>query len=328
MGKLARLLATAAWLSAVCMAETWTELANISTGTLREHCTVALSSTQIVTLGGVVTGGATTNQVLVYDIPKNSWSKLTTLPVGLNHCNAAAIDGKIYVLGGMTATNAAYTWRATNASNVFDTKTGAWTALDPQPLTIPKGASAVGVYKGVIYLAGGKLGTNQKSVDNVIAFDTATLKWLTLPEPARSMGGGRDHIGGAVVGHKFYALGGRDTQTNNVKGDVYMLDLDNLAAGWKPMAKLPTPRGGLSAAAVGTKIYTFGGEGNPASGARGVFPDTEAYDTETDSWTKLKPMSVPRHGTQAAAADGKIYLPGGGRASGSMDSDVMDSFTP
>jgi len=322
-----RILAASVLLPAACLAETWTELANVPTGTLREHCTVALSPNQIVTLGGVVTGGATTNQVLIYDVANNTWSKSTPLPVGLNHCNAAAVDGKIYVLGGMTATNAAYTWRATTASNVYDPKTSEWTALDPQPLSVAKGASAVGVYKGVIYLAGGKLGTNQKSVDNVIAFDTATRKWVTLPEAARAMPGPRDHVGGAVVGHKLYVLGGRDTQTGNVKDTLYILDLDDAAAGWKTGPKLPTARGGLSAAALGTKIYTFGGEGNTAN-SRGVFDQTEVYDTVADSWAKLQPMKVPRHGTCVAAAGGKIYVPGGGTASGYGDSNVMDAFTP
>lgn len=74
---------------------------------------------------------------------------------------------------------------------------------------------------------------------------------------------------------------------------------------------MPTTRGGLNGGAVGTKFYVFGGEGNPDS-STGVFNQSEVFDTESQEWTELKPMQVPRHGTQAAAVGGLVYVPGGG----------------
>ncbi|MGW0880119.1 hypothetical protein [Streptomyces sp. NPDC002671] len=53
-------------------------------------------------------------------------------------------------------------------------------------------------------------------------------------------------------------------------------------------------RGGIAAAAIGTTIYTFGGEGNPAPGSHGVFPNTEAYDTTRDRWQILALTQTPR----------------------------------
>jgi len=124
-------------------------------------------------------------------------------------------------------------------------------------------------------------------------------------------------------------VGGRDTETTNVKDTLYVLDLENMASGWATKAKLPTARGGLATAALGTKIYTFGGEGNQAASQRGIYNQTEMYDTETDTWTKLSPMKTPRHGTAAAAEGGKIYIPGGGTSSGlGTDVSLFDSFSP
>ena len=75
---------------------------------------------------------------------------------------------------------------------------------------------------------------------------------------------------------------------------------------------MPTPRGGISVAAIGRKIYTFGGEGNPDPEAGDVFNQTEVYDVQADCWAKLSPMDLPRHGFAAVSVGDIIYTPGGG----------------
>jgi N-acetylneuraminic acid mutarotase len=175
------------------------------------------------------------------------------------------------------------------------------------------------------------MGTGTKSVDTVSAFNTTSRKWLTnIPAIASRIPQPRDHVGAAVVGSKFYVIGGRDTETSNVKDTVYVLDLENLSTGWKTSnAKVPTPRGGLATASIGGKIYTFGGEGNRVAGSNGIFKDSEVYDVATDRWAKLGPMAKPRHGTFAAAIDGRIYLPGGGTTDRiGTDVDYVDAYSP
>lgn len=130
-------------------AESWTVLASIPTGTLREHTTIALGS-QVITIGGVVTGGATTKMVQVYDTISNKWSRIADLPVPINHGNVAVADGKIWLLGGLTSTSAAYTWKATTNAAVYDPATDAWTAIEGLSAAQARGASAVGVYNGTI----------------------------------------------------------------------------------------------------------------------------------------------------------------------------------
>src|SRR5439155_19560446 len=84
---------------------------------------------------------------------------------------------------------------------------------------------------------------------------------------------------------------------------------------------LPTPRGALSAAAVGNKIYVIGGAKIPASvdqkgglvggGPVELLATNEVYDTLTGKWTALAPMSLPRNHHGSAAVDGKVYVIGG-----------------
>jgi N-acetylneuraminic acid mutarotase len=78
---------------------------------------------------------------------------------------------------------------------------------------------------------------------------------------------------------------------------------------------MPTPRGGIAAAAVGGCLYVFGGEGNQFH-PRGIFDQVEVYDPSTDSWQALDPMAAPRHGIGAAVAGSRIYLPGGATVQG------------
>jgi N-acetylneuraminic acid mutarotase len=80
---------------------------------------------------------------------------------------------------------------------------------------------------------------------------------------------------------------------------------------------MPVPRGGLSGGAVGTKFYTFGGEGNP-NATNGIFQETEMFDMANETWVEKSPMPVPRHGLNAAVVGNRVYLPGGGLQEGGI----------
>jgi N-acetylneuraminic acid mutarotase len=94
----------------------------------------------------------------------------------------------------------------------------------------------------------------------------------------------RDHTLAAVVGRKFYVLGGSEKGQLKGKDTVLILDLDDIDSSWTARAaKPPTPRVGLSATAVGNSVYTFGGEGNPKSPLIYLFNNTEVYHVESDN---------------------------------------------
>jgi len=81
---------------------------------------------------------------------------------------------------------------------------------------------------------------------------------------------------------------------------------------WTKAAPLPEAALELYAAAVGTKMYIFGGiEPN------GVVPSglVYEYDSAADQWTKKKAMVLPSHHNAVTALNGRIYLFGGFAAS-------------
>lgn len=318
-------------------ASTWTSLANITIAPRQEHTTVFLPPSTIGILGGVIPSeqlASTTDLMQFYSIPDNTWRTLRPVPKPINHVNAAVSGGKIYVLGGLVdAPDGSPAWVATPDSWVYDPKTNEWTSIAPMPVAEARGSAAVGVYDGMIILAGGleklELAGDrlQVTVATVSIFDTKKGKWLEVAEAAKNIPEGRDHAGAAVVGDKFYVLGGRKDGQLNVKDTVFSLDLCDIRKGWKTSkARMPTPRGGLAAGVIGRKVYTFGGEGNQQVES-GVFNETEAFDTISDSWEKLAPMKLPRHGTSAVGVGRSVYIPGGGIFIGPGPVADFDTFT-
>ncbi|KAK5654726.1 hypothetical protein OQA88_7051 [Cercophora sp. LCS_1] len=303
--------------------QAWTTLSPIPTGPIHEHSTVLLSPTQLATIGGVLQAGGVINSVYIYNIPNNTWTRASPLPITINHANGAVVDSKIYVLGGMTGPS----WSGTPNSYVYDPTTDKWTSISPMPASEARGSAVMGVHNKTIWLASGKTGSGGRSVTTVSAFDTASGKWITVPDKAKNIPEGRDHGGGGIVGTKFYQIAGSDGAIANRKDTVFVLDLEALEKGWvTAKGKMPTPRRGFASAVVGEEIWTFGGEGNPDTQS-GVFGEVEVYDTGKDSWRKVSGMKVPRHGSSAVAVGGRIYIPGGGTAMGTPATDLFDVYS-
>jgi N-acetylneuraminic acid mutarotase len=293
-----------------------------------------LSSETLAILGGVIPEGDlvnTTDIMQLYDIPSNTWSDAPSIPLPMNHANVAVVEGKIYLLGGLSV-DAAGAWVGEGRSWAYDPKDNEWTSIASMPNGTERGSAAMGVHGKNIYLAGGMTildvpgGGYQDSVATVSVYDTKKDTWKVLPQELPE---GRDHAGGSVVGSTLYVLGGRNFGSTNNRDTVFSLRLHNPKATWKTSkSRMPTARGGVSAATVGKKVHIFGGEGNEAEGSHGVFNETEVFDTKTETWKTLQPMKLPRHGTSAIAVKGKIYIPGGGIYENAGPVNTFDVFCP
>lgn len=114
---------------------TWTTLADIALLPRQEHTTFFLRPSTIGIIGGVVPRNesfATTDLVQLYSIPDNSWKTVAPMPIPLNHVNAAVVDGKLYVLGGLADTVDG-NWAAIPDSWVYDPVTDIWQELERMP---------------------------------------------------------------------------------------------------------------------------------------------------------------------------------------------------
>ncbi|KAI1475914.1 galactose oxidase [Daldinia eschscholtzii] len=311
----------------------WTDLPPVGNGApIQEHGTTA-TDTHIYLLGGISPNANASIPAIqsrdtfeAYSLEDGTWERLPPIPEAFTHINAAAIGGKVYVLGGLTGDGADRVWRSTRDSFVYDIASRVWSDLPPMPEGQGRGSAAIGISGDIIYLAGGldrlEIGGEQLTLDIVTAYDTKKGTWTTLP----SLPAPRDHVGGAIIGSKFWVVGGRDHGQVNVRNTTWSLDLKAPEKGWKAHAEMPTARGGLAFGVIGDYIATFGGEGNPDPASNGVFNETEVYSIKEDKWFKQPAMPHPRHGTAAASVNGRIYIPGGGIVLGSGPVDTFDTF--
>ncbi|KAK1233173.1 hypothetical protein PQX77_003709 [Marasmius sp. AFHP31] len=316
--------------SALCSG-TWRNSTPIASGPRQEHCVTSIGDT-VYLIGGIsppppdVPFPPTATLGEAFNTTESIWRRIADLPIPMSHCNIASLNGKLYVLGGMNGDEGV--WERTGRSFEYCPRDDTWTELPSMPEGEERGASAVGVWGSSVFLAGGLrtlnlLDATQDTVATGLVYDTRTKQWSQLPDLPE----GRDHVGGAVIEKTFYVVGGRIRGQDNVRGTVFAMNLATREKKWVEKSRMPTPRGGLAAAAIGGKIFTFGGEGSTALlGPTGVYNNTEVYDTVRDSWEVLTPMAVPRHGTGATSVGSEIYMPGGGVLRSAGPVDVNDVF--
>src|SRR5437867_279204 len=197
---------------------------------------------------------------------------------------------------------------------------GRWSQMKP----IPQGEEeVVGVaVEGRMYGLGGLgafPGWEPKQI--FFRYDPAANDWSRLP----SLPEGVHHPGVAAVGDKIYVMGGFTISRPAGGGlpawvptnSVWVFDI--AANAWSKGVAVPTPRGALTATAVGTKIYAIGGARNPSYSTPELRPTVpvenlatnEVLDTATGKWSPLRPMLTARNHHGAARIDGKIYVVGG-----------------
>ena len=249
------------------------------------------------------------------------WSARAPLPFAQQETAVLAVGDDVYVLGGLDA--AATTLAVVQ---VYDATTDRWRSGKPLPRPLHHvNAAVVG---GRIWVTGALDGTGFAAVGDVFAFDPATSEWT--PKSAMPAGSERGASMVAAIGETIYVAGGlrggaaaadREECPPGGRGasigaHVPRVDaFDPVTGAWTERAPMPTSRAGAAVAVVGGRVVVFGGEGDTRR-ASGVFPEVEAYDPSTDSWSPLPSMTTPRHGMGAATVGDLVIVPGGGTQNG------------
>src|SRR6188474_2879125 len=270
-----------------------------------------------------------------YDPATNKWTKKQPMPRAAHHAALTAANGKIYVMGGFvapteTALPLGAAWQPIDNAWQYDPATDSWKSLPPVPT---KRGSAVAVEAGgKIYTIGGSTTVEGRVINDsngrleskdpfftafgpsrVLSvnevYDPTTNKW----ETRQPMSVPRNHAFGGAVNGKIYVIGGRTgqgfilTATNTDVVEEY----DPLSDSWNaPKERMPTARSGGVSGTDGRRIYVAGGEVTTQQ-LVGAFRAIEAYDPLTNSWSKLPPMPMPRHGAAGAVINNRLYLVSG-----------------
>ncbi|MDR4493137.1 MAG: kelch repeat-containing protein [Nitrospirales bacterium] len=296
------------------------------------------------------------------------WHTAAPAPTKRTEVAAAALNGKIFVVGGFEEPGFGnlLNFAITPSLQEYDPSTDRWTARAPMPVALHH--VGIGVSGGKLYVIGGYQLSGFSvwhPVATVYAYDPETDVWsegapMSNPRGALSV---TEHEG------KLYAIGGYDRKANIATVEVY----DPARNVWTTRAPLPTPRDHLATATVSGKVYVIGGRLNGdygrnlsvtemydpvtdewsrvadlptarsgitasevggriyvfgGEGAEGTFRENEAYDPERNIWEPMAPMSTGRHGLGSAVIQTRLYVISGGPTPGGSFSNLNEVFTP
>jgi N-acetylneuraminic acid mutarotase len=231
-----------------------------------------------------------------YDIRRNRWSRVRSMPIGLNHSTATAHAGRLYVHGGYAGRGLS---EPTAALLEYRPLRNRWRRLRSSPTA--RAAHAAAVVGDHLYVAGGA--GSSRSLRSLEVFDFRERRWRrgpSFPGPARN------HTTGVASGGRFYVLAGRDT-SNLATAERY----DPRRRRWERLPDLRFARGGIASARVsGGRIVVFGGE-NLEPGGTTIAP-VELFDVRRRRWRRLPAMLTPRHGLGGAALGDRVFAIQGG----------------
>jgi hypothetical protein len=272
--------------------------------------------------------GQMTAAVQIYDLVKNRWRRGPDLPEGRHHAQLVSVGHDLYLLGGFIRTQ--------HAGNDNFWQDGNWQAsadilkLAPQATTwqlvgqLPKPlAETVSFVKDQqIHLLGGR---SPAGADNSQWQHHLDQDWhwqinpLALPAPdavteLAKLPVKKNSAAMAVWNQQAWWLGGRNRALGNTAG---IAAFDFASRGWLPAAQtpdLPQAQAGLAAAAIGTQICVFGGEGSQEP--NNVFHTIWCFTPKTGHWQATGQMQPARHGHGAVAVGNAVYLMGGATVAG------------
>jgi len=270
--------------------------------------------TRLVIAGGFSTGmtegNLITMDVLTYDTASGEWGALPPAPVAWTHANVAAVGGVVYLLGGLEGAS----FQPNGAAYALDTRGASptWQQLASMPAGEERGAAAVVVSAGHIYLLGGasRFDALATSLDFDIDPPAGTSPWsrfVDLPTPRSHAAAIRRAGDGTII----VAGGLEDLTTTRPLADVYALPLDDVVLPpetpvWQLRSTMPTARGGCAYGNLFGRLVCAGGEAG-----LDALDVVEIYDPNLDTWTTGEAMPEPRAGARGTVVGDRLYVPGG-----------------
>jgi N-acetylneuraminic acid mutarotase len=282
-----------------------------------EASAISIGNT-IYVVGGTRPGNL--HRVVAFDTATGRFSEPAQLPIGLNHMQVAAHDGKLYVAGGYLDGE-----DPTNAFWEYDPQSDEWTKLPSLPRVTAAGATVALGDK--LYVASGAAQTFGTSgpvppYEDLQIYDFETGKWSlgpNVPEP-------RHHVSGAALDGRVYVAGGRGEADHSLTTfDRY----DPATEEWETLADLPMGVASPGLVAVQDRLVIVGGEDqdNWEEGGGWVTPSAWEYDPRTDRWTRLPNMKFDRRGGGVAAVGNRVYAIGGSFCPGLKPNGPVGTYT-
>jgi N-acetylneuraminic acid mutarotase len=239
----------------------------------------------------------------------DSWKTKAPMPTARQYPAGAAIDGRLYVVGGANSSG------IVAILQVYDPRTDSWTTK--ASAIIPRSLAGAAAIDGKLFVVDGYGGNCVRSELEV--YDPLTDTWtLRAPDPIA-----RFQPGVTAINGKLYVAGG--VTDCNFTTDLTTLEVyDPATDTWTIKAPMPTRRESPSVVAINGKLYSVGGVVRPDGIPTGAL---EVYDPATDTWTTKAPMPTARQLLGVGIIDGRLHAVGGAAPSFLDTHEVYDPAT-
>ena len=247
--------------------------------------------------------------------PQGHWETLPEMPGARAEVTAAAVGGRIYVIGGVMEDFLPVVSGTEGRVDVYDVQTGEWHPGPSLPLAVNH-AVALSVGER-IYVLGGYVGS--------LLFTPVATTWVldaSLPleeqawAPFVPLPAPRAAHAAATDGHTLWVFGGIGEPGAISIGlpeafherTVLALALDAEVPAWEVLGLFPDVRDHLAGAYHDGKVYAVGGRDLQLHLLTGRM---DVLDVATNTWSVGPAMPTRRAGIGAAVVDGRILVVGG-----------------
>jgi N-acetylneuraminic acid mutarotase len=246
---------------------------------------------KVIASGGLSRFSCSVNEA--YDPITNTWTAAASMPTGVSSMQANTVDGKIFVIGGLSGDISADF--AVNTTQMYDPLSDSWTT--GAPMLYPVTSAASTAVDDSIYVIGGVddyLGSRQDPDARYVQFnqiyDSVANTWsLGSPIPANSLLAGAGATTGMDAPKRIYVMGGMVPGVFPGFGLNQNYVYDPVANSWGSAAPLPVASIEPVVAVVNDTLYVIGGGQNGQALANNEMYIPIGYGTvpEFPSWIIL-----------------------------------------
>ncbi|MBV9483647.1 MAG: hypothetical protein JO249_23275 [Acidobacteria bacterium] len=223
------------------------------------------------------------NNAWEYDPASDDWKALAAMPSKRGSALAAAVNDKIYIIGGattipgsnQTAVHPARPQMSLATVEEYDPATNTWRQRSPMPTA--RNHAAIGVVNGKIYVIGGRVGAAfiglASDISVVEEYDPARDQWSA---PRARMPTARSAIAAGVYGGRIYVAGGEYQDPHMMATFRSVEAYDPASNTWTEMPSMPVSRHGLAVGVIGDRLHVVGGD--VQSAGTGVDVSTAEHD--------------------------------------------------
>lgn len=289
----------------------------VTSGTLQGSVTAALPAADTYALQVYVTDarGLRSNTLSgAIRVAQFPWTTKAPPTIAREYAGVAALNGRLYVVGGQRTDQGMIPGPATAIVQVYDPQTNTWTDAPPMP-TARMGVAVVAA-GGKLYAIGGSTDGFSNSTGAVEEFDALTQIWT----PRATMPTARHFAAAALVNGRIVVAGGRTQATDRL---ATVESYDPVSNTWATGAPMPTARRELAGAELGGRLLAVGGYADLMSQ---WVSTVEAYDPGANTWSPRASMVTPRSHLALTVANGRVIAAGGENVNRSLD--VLETYDP